>query len=559
MKKEKVMQYLANSAIAVIVVVSLLIFLASFFPAARLHNIIFYTEINRFVQRIMSVILLVVAWNLYMRKRLAWIICIIALSGRLFLHFMLHHNTLNLVAIFFEAFALLSLAISHSSFRRPSDKLSVKRAALVVASGLAVVLVGAAVGRFHLSLHMGDRLSFGDSIMDTIGVIFGVGVTIPAYDGFILYFVWLCVAAGIILLLHSAIVSKTRTEDEKAIARELVIKYGQNCSSYLVLEDDKTLFFGKEVPGVIAYGVVGNVVTVCGDPVCAPKDFLRLLSEFRGFCSDCSYQCIFLGTTDAFLSQYEMLGYNHVKAGEEARFLLNEYGLQGGKMQKLRALINHANKEVTTHEYTPRQEKSDDIEKEIDAISEAWLGGKKSGKLGFTVGGVGLEAPMDRRYFYAKDQSGKIVAFNVFLPYDNFNGYLADVTRRIPHSPGGVTEKLTYDGFMTFKGEGAQWGSMGLAPLANVSQEGIKDDMTVKLLEFVYEKCNGFYGFKDLHHAKEKYSPTQWAPGYFVYSTKVLTPEIIYAVVKIQNPGGIKDFFVSSFTSRFKNQSKPLP
>jgi len=317
------------------------------------------------------------------------------------------------------------------------------------------------------------------------------------------------------------------------------------------LEDDKTLFFGKEVDGVIAYGVVGNVVNVCGDPICAPEDFVRFLAEFKAFCAECSYQCIFLGTTGVFLAQYDMLGYSHVKSGEEACFKLEEYQLAGGKMQKLRTLINHANKAVTTHEYKPNEEYNAEIEKGINAVSEAWLEGKKSGQLGFSVGGVGLDDPLDRRYFYATDEEGKIVAFNVFLPYGNMNGYMADVTRRIPHAPGGVTEKLVFDGFMAFKEEGAEWGSMGLAPLANVHEEGVKDNMTVKLIEFIYEKCNGFYGFKDLHRAKEKYSPTVWAPGYFVYSTKNITPEIAFASVKIQNPGGISDFLLSSVKARF--------
>jgi len=349
-------------------------------------------------------------------------------------------------------------------------------------------------------------------------------------------------------------VHRITSPEDKARVRELVLKYGQNASSYLALEDDKTLFFGKDVDGVVAYGVVHNVIVVCGDPICAPENFGQLLAEFKAFCADCSDQCIFLGTTAAFLKEYEALGYHHDKCGEEAVFKLSDYQLAGGKMQKLRALINHANKEVTTFEYKPNEKRDTEIEKGIDAVSEAWLEGKKSGQLGFTIGGVGLDDPLDRRYFYAVDKDDNIVAFNVFLPYATPDGmgYLADVTRRVPHAPGGVTEKLIFDGFMTFKDEGAVFGSMGLAPLANVHEEGIKDDMTVKFLEFVYDKCNKFYGFKDLHHAKEKYSPTVWAPGYFVFSHKNITPELAYATVKIQNPGGIKDFLLSNVKAHFQ-------
>ena len=348
------------------------------------------------------------------------------------------------------------------------------------------------------------------------------------------------------MVLRSALHRSSMTPAEKARARELVKKYGQNSTSYLVLENDKTLFFGKDVEGVIGYGIVGGVVVALGDPVCAAEDFTCLLSEFKAFCLAHSYQCVFMSTTDAFLEVCTLLGYGHVKCGEEARFALDDYQLAGGKMAKLRAQINHANKAgLTTFEYKPNEQRDSALEKEIAAVSEQWMQGKKSGELGFTVGGIGLEEPMDRRYFYARDEQGQVAAFNVFTPFTG--GYMADVTRRATDAPGGATEKLTYDGFMVFRDEGIRWGSMGLAPLANVREEGIKDSTTVKLLEFIYEKCNGFYGFRDLHHAKEKYSPTVWAPGYFVFSGKSLTPQMAYAMITIQNPGGMKDYLRGFF------------
>jgi len=483
MKSENLKRNFVNAAIGVVFIVALAVIGATFLPSPRLHDLVLnFIEINHWVQRGIALILLVISWHLYMRKRIAWIVCVVLLSASLILHFVLHHHPIGFAIIVLEIFALAVLLISYNDFRRP--------------------------------LIMRNRI-------------------------------------------------KHLSADEKAHVRELSIKYGQNPCSYLALEDDKMIYFGKEVDGIVAYGIVGNVVTVCGDPICAPEDFINFLAEFKAFCKDCSYECIFLGTTNVFLKEYESLGYSHVKSGEEAVFELSDYQLAGGKMAKLRTLINHANKEVTTHEYKPTEKMDEEIEKGINAVSEAWLEGKKSSQLGFSVGGVGLEDPMDRRYFYAKDADGKIVGFNVFLPYackvkdedvsfTGMGGYMADVTRRIPHAPGGVTEKLIYDGFMVFKEEGARLGSMGQAPLANVHEEGVRDNMTVKIIEFIYENCNKFYGFKDLHKAKEKYSPSVWAPGYFVFSSKNITPEMVFASIKIQNPGGISDYVLSSVRSMFK-------
>ena len=326
-------------------------------------------------------------------------------------------------------------------------------------------------------------------------------------------------------------------------ARELVRRHGQNHISYLALEDDKELYFGKNVPGVVAYGRVGKTILVCGDPITAPEDFADLLAEFRAFCESCSEQCAFLGTSDVFLEQYTALGYRHVKFGEEARFHLADYQLSGGKMAKMRAQVNHANKAgLTTYEYKPLENRDSSIEARLHMVSQQWLEGKKSGELGFTLGSVSLERPMDRRYFYAADPAGDIVAFHVYTPFAGMNGYVADITRRTSNAPGGVTEKINFDAFMTFHSEGVEWGSLGISPLANVLEADAKHSMDAKFLNLLYEKGNRFYGFKSLHLAKERTAPTVWVPGYLVYSTRHITPSLAYAMVKIQNPGGVKDF-----------------
>ena len=82
------------------------------------------------------------------------------------------------------------------------------------------------------------------------------------------------------MMLQTVIRKELFTKKEHAHARELVKQYGQNPVSYLTLEDDKALYFGKDIPGVISYGVVGGTVVVCGDPICASDDFVSLLAEF---------------------------------------------------------------------------------------------------------------------------------------------------------------------------------------------------------------------------------------------------------------------------------------
>lgn len=132
----------------------------------------------------------------------------------------------------------------------------------------------------------------------------------------------------------------------------------------------------------------------------------------------------------------------------------------------MRMNINHATKAgVTVHAYKVLEKRDPTLEAEFDRITNEWLEGKKSGMLQFTMGTVGLENPMDKRYFYAVNADGKMVAFIVFVPFLGKNGYMADVTRHGKDAPGGVMKTIIYDAFQIFKEEGVGYGSLELLRL----------------------------------------------------------------------------------------------
>lgn len=101
-----------------------------------------------------------------------------------------------------------------------------------------------------------------------------------------------------------------------------------------------------------------------------------------------------------------------------------------------------------------------------------------------------------------------------------------------------------------------------LAGLENDSPNPVE-----KLLCFAYDHLNDCYGFRDLYRAKEKYSPTEWVPSYYIYLPKIPTPDMFYALVTIQNPHQIREAaedLVKGWAQRLRNkrtspthQSKP--
>ena len=538
---------LENISIVLLAVFSFFLFLLTFFPFSRITQSMQASfEMGRMVQRAFSIVLFVLSLQLWKRKRNAWMIAM----GIFTLNFLrgligMGHPLHNGVMIFDLVLFLLFFAL-RKDFCIPAGRENQKQTVTLAFLAIAGVLINVGITWHYMQVGTvaGSSVSFADSFAQGIGMIFGMGdlpTSMADRHGteFVLFwFSWGCILAAVLCALRPWL------QKQAQHARTLLNLYSQNPCSYLALEDDKCLYFGHSVDGVLPYGTIGDTIVVNGDPVCKDEDFPALLTEFREFCQNSAHNIFFLGLTDYYLSEYEKQGFGLVKSGEEARFKLSDYEIIGKKGAKMRMNINHATKAgVTVHEYKVLEKRDPDLDREFDRITDEWLEGKKSGMLQFTMGTVGLDDPMDKRYFYALNSDGKMVAFIVFVPFLGKNGYMADVTRHGKDAPSGVMETIIYEAFQVFKEEGIGYGSLGVAPLAGLNAES-KNPME-RLLQFIYDHLNACYGFRDLYRAKEKYSPTEWVPSYYAYLPKYPTPSMLYAAVEIQNPHGIRGYILT--------------
>ena len=514
-----------------------------------------YLAIHHTIRRLISFIIVIVSWKLYKRVSTAWTITMVALSIGIFQYLLLYHNRIWDPWFLLELASYFILLLSKNYYCRKTNWHSLRKGIFTYIVYAGFVFFNAAV-----SLLRGRGLvPFGTYVRQTIDVMFDtenlnlmVFNGIPLYHKFLFWFSWGCILVGLIFFLTPFISARTRTQEEVRRVRRLVKKYGENCSSYLALEKDKHYLFGQSVDGVIAYGVVWDTMVVLGEPICAPADLQAFLAEIKQYCEENAYNLLFLNVTSTLLEEYRKMGMGTVKCGEEPRFFLPEYSIAGKSGSKIRLNINHATSQgLKVLEYQPNRHRDPALEREITEISQEWFSMKKCGELVFTMGGLGFDNPMDRRYFYAVDLQGKIEGFIVFLPFKSMNGYVADVTRYRKNATRGVVEKIFYDAVMTFKEEGIQWASLALAPLARLGEER---DAGAKLLNVIYERMNEIYGFKSLYQAKLKYNPTHWEPCYYVYYPPYLTPSAAYAIVRIQNPQGISDYFKAFIRNKRKER-----
>ena len=112
-----------NIAVGITFALSLVLLVFSFIPNPALEQVVSNVINSRkLVQRVLAVVLLVTTYNLYKRKRVAWIMTIVLLGINMAGHLFRAHHTVGLVIIILEALVLLVLLIFTRDFNRASDK-----------------------------------------------------------------------------------------------------------------------------------------------------------------------------------------------------------------------------------------------------------------------------------------------------------------------------------------------------------------------------------------------------------------------------------------------------
>jgi len=503
---------------------------------------------------IVSLVMILLAYNLYKRIRSAWIGEIVVLVISIILQIIYFH-ALAIHMIVIETLILIILLVSADDFSRVTHIYSFKKSLRYIFASFLLLFINSSIGIYLIHGSISNVSSLRDSFSESFhllvfmdkSVLSSSGKIMNLYADSIISLFWISTFMALIFALKPITLDYFKNKGDKEKVHEMVLKYGQNPMSYLALEDDKSYFFGSYSEGVCAYTIVGNVMVICGDMICSENSGIIFLNEIMIFSKINHYDLVFLNVTDVFLDLYKTAQFGCLKYGEDACFKLEDYTLKGGSVAKVRAAINHANKMgIQVQEYIPANGVNSKLEKEIQVISSEWFKSKSMPEMQFMLGGIGLSSPMERRYFYAIDSNDLMLGFVVFLPYLNGKAYLADVTRRKGDAPQGVLEKIIYEAFMIMKDEGVLYGNMGLSPLFNVDDNS-SQNISAKVSEYIYDNLNAAYNFKLLHHSKEKYAPTHWESRYIAYYPKPMSLKYAYAIVKAQNPVNIYQLIKNQF------------
>ena len=333
------------------------------------------------------------------------------------------------------------------------------------------------------------------------------------------------------------------TEATSERARAVILRHGYNTNAYVTLLPPPFAFFiAPGIDGVIPFQRYGRVWLCGGDPVCAEADIVPLTAAFLREARERRRTVAFLPATPrATALLADRLGFDHVKIGEDNFYDLQSWSARGQKMKHIRANINRATRAGVTVCRCPQHDVTEDVRAQVRSLIATWLTTRGMAALSFLLGIHPFEHMEDRRLFLAW-REGEIVGFLACSPIPARNAwYLEDIIRD-DDAPVGVTELLFQEAVAALRAEGAAYGTLGMAALADCgpTHQPPSHHLAGWAFETMYTRLNDFYHFQSLRFYKEKFGPAFTEDTFFTWWPRGLRrPRLIRAVVRALDPEGI--------------------
>jgi len=486
--------------------------LQELFPIKFLH-------LSRFLTLIIGFALVISSINIYKRKRRAFYV-VLLLSGLS----VLFHLTkgLDYEEASFSLLLAIILLLSRNSFTVKSSlpDLNLGLLRLVIAMGIAFSY-GVAGFWFLDKREFGIDFTFGDSIHRTLLFFTLVGdpelVPRTHYARWFLdsLYVMSTVAIGYsVFALYRPAVYKFKTlPRERALAKDILIKYGRSSLDYFKLWPDKSYYFSPSQSCFLAYRVGGNFAVVLADPVGPEGEMEETIRRFMEFCKENDWRIAFHQALPDFLFIYEKLGFRKLEVGDDAIVDLTQFTLEGGAGKEFRHIVNKIEKSgVHIMRYEPPI--SEEVLKQVKEVSDEWLRIPGRRERGFTLGMFEPNYIRSTPLFTAADKDGKVLAFVNIIPSYRRGEATIDLMRRRTEAPNGIMDYLFVKLFLYNKEKGYERFSLGMAPMSGF-QENEEASLEEKAIHYFFQHLNFIFSFTGLRQYKAKFA-SFWEPRYTI-------------------------------------------
>ncbi len=291
----------------------------------------------------------------------------------------------------------------------------------------------------------------------------------------------------------------------------LVSRFGaSSVSPFLLGPDRETVAVGEGITGYLRQGRWAVMATGPATPAGTEADTLAaLLDQF----AQQRLRPVFAAVADAEL--YAGLGLVTKPVAEDPIVDLTDFSLAGKRRASIRHSVSSARRAgLRVVPWSP------DLIDRSAAMSASWLGAKRGGEMGFTLGRFDPQsfASLDCRV--ALDSDGQVVALVTWHSYADGQGRVLDLMRRSPDAPNPAMDFLIAESLMHFAEAGVKKVSLGSVPLSHG-----------RMAERVYPT-------RSLWRYKEKFAP-RWEVRHMAAPSRRHFPGAMLAIAKAYCPDGL--------------------
>jgi lysyl-tRNA synthetase class 2 len=260
------------------------------------------------------------------------------------------------------------------------------------------------------------------------------------------------------------------TTRDRARARALVEEHGRDTLSYFALRRDKSYFFSPSRRSFLAYGVVGGVALVSGDPVGIASEFPLLLRSFRADARGRGWRVAILSASHELLPLYRAAGFHAMKVGDEAVVRPADFSLEGRPIRKVRQSVSRLRRAGYTASVLGEADLTPALRAELHGVSDEWRGSWP--ERGFSMAMDGLFGDPGTLFVIAQDAKGRVGGFLHLVPSPASGGYSLSAMRRLRETPNGLMEFLVVEALDWTRVKGASEVSLNFCVFADFLRPG---------------------------------------------------------------------------------------
>ncbi len=501
--------------------------------------------------------LLLLASNLWRRKRVAWLLAVVVL---------LVSSVSHLIKGLDYEEAILALALAawllylRPHFHTRSDEPSIRQGVRALLAGMLFTLAYGVAGFYLLDRHYSVNFGFLAAVRQTV-VMFTqfydpglVPVTrLGRYFASSIYTVGAATMGYALFMLARPVLARQKAPlEDRQRAKGLCEAFGCTSLARMTLFDDKLYWFS---PGgsMVAYTLVGRVALVLGDPIGPPEDLSACISGYTRYCANNDWLPAFYQTQPDTLSAYLSTGFQSLCIGQEGIVDLATFTLAGGENKNMRTAVNRMTRLGYTSEVIEPPIPGD-IMRTLRQISDVWLTLVHGTEKRFSLGWFDDDYIGNGRVMVIRSSTaGEITAFANIIPEYQRNEASVDLMRHLPEAEKGSMDFLFVSLIEWAREKGYATFNVGLSSLSGVG-ESPDDPAIERAVHYVYEHVNQFYNFKGLHEFKEKFHPI-WSPRYLIYPNPANLPLIVLAMIRADSG----DEVISSYFWRRKRPGVLTP